>query len=330
MIVIFCFLLYNIQYKIKVGDSMPYLFAHFREKLTIDGEQIHFAVSRDGYNWEPLNSGKPILTCTKGEGGCRDIELVRLKEGGLVILATDLCIVNRMDDNCNVDWKDINHNGSKYLSMWQSNDFIHFSEQKLIHFDCDEFGCLWAPEVFYDDIKDEYLIHWGSTHSESNFEHMKIYCCTTKDFRSFSKPVVFFEKENEILDSHLVKADGKYHLFYKNAESPSLNMYAVSDSLYGTYVHDKNFESYMSTLYRPGSHEAPTTYKLPDGKWCLMLDFFGCDKDKMGYVPFVSDRVGDAHFTKDAEHFSFPYGFKHGGVIEISDEEYCRIKKFYN
>ena len=64
---------------------------------------------------------------------------------------------------------------------------------------------------------------------------------------------------------------------------------------------------------------------LPDGKWCVMFDFFGCEKDKMGYVPFVSSKPGDMNFTRCPEKFSFPYGFKHGGVVEIIDEEYERI-----
>ena len=68
---------------------MPYLFAHFKEKITVDGEQVYFALSRDGYVWEQINNGNPIITCTKGEGGCRDIEIVRLKDGSFVILATE-------------------------------------------------------------------------------------------------------------------------------------------------------------------------------------------------------------------------------------------------
>ena len=48
---------------------MPYLFAHFKEKITPDGEQVYFAVSRDGYNWEKVNNGKPILTAKLGEKG---------------------------------------------------------------------------------------------------------------------------------------------------------------------------------------------------------------------------------------------------------------------
>lgn len=308
---------------------MPYLFSHFKEKITPDGEQVYFALSKDGFNWHQLNGGEPILTSTMGEKGCRDIEVVRLKNGGFVVLTTDLSIAYRMDENYQVNWKEVNSTGSKCLCMWKSDDLITFSEQKRIYFGRDDFGCLWAPEVFYDEIKDEYVIHWGSTVAEDNYTHMSIYCCTTKDFESFSEPKLFFTKDNEILDTHLVKIDGTYHLFYKNAECPPMNMHATSDNLYGPYEHDKAFEDYMATLSRPGSYEAPTTLVLPDGRWCLMLDFFGCEKEKMGYVPFVSSKPGDSNFKRADENFSFPYGFKHGGVIEITDEEYEKIEKHY-
>ena len=76
---------------------MAYLFVHFKEKITPDGEQVYFSVSKDAYNFEKLNGGEPILTSTKGEKGCRDIEIVRLHTGGFIIITTDLCIVHRMD-----------------------------------------------------------------------------------------------------------------------------------------------------------------------------------------------------------------------------------------
>ena len=46
----------------------------------------------------------------------------------------------------------------------------------------------------------------------------------------------------------------------------------------------------------------------------------------MGYVPFISDEVGNCNFKRVDDLFSFPYGFKHGRVIEITDEEYGRLK----
>ena len=39
---------------------MPYLFVHFKEKITPDGEQVYFSISRDGFNWEKVNDGNPI------------------------------------------------------------------------------------------------------------------------------------------------------------------------------------------------------------------------------------------------------------------------------
>lgn len=306
---------------------MPYLFTHFKEKVTPDGEQVYFGKSFDGVNWEAVNGGNPILTAELGENGCRDIEIIRLHTGGFVILTTDLSIAYRMDEQFRVDWKKVNSTGSKCLRMWKTDDLVNFSEEKLIYFGRDDFGCLWAPEVFFDEINEEYLIHWGSTVAEDNFTHMSIYCCTTKDFETFSYPKLYFTKDNEILDTHIQKVDGVYHLFYKNAEHSPMNMHATSDNLYGPFEHDKAFEEYMDKeIERPGSYEGPTVYTLPDGRWCMMLDFFGCEKPKMGYVPFVSPKAGDMNFERVPEQFSFPYGFKHGRVIEITEDEYNRLK----
>ncbi len=308
---------------------MPYLFSHFKEKITPDGEQVYFAVSRDGLNWDKVNDGNPVLVAEKGEKGCRDIEIVRLHTGGFVIITTDLCVANRYDENLQLDWSNINRTGSKCLRMWKTEDLVNFSEERLVHFGRDDFGCMWAPEVFFDEESEEYLVHWGSTVKETDYKHMSIYSSRTKDFESFSAPELYFTKDNEILDSHIVKAGETYHLFYKNAHNPSMNMHATSNNLYGPFVHDEKFEKYMDEeIHNPGSYEGPTTYVLPDGRWCLMLDFFGCEKEKMGYVPFVSPAEGDMSFEKMTEGFSFPYGFKHGRVIEITDEEYEKVLNY--
>lgn len=304
---------------------MPYLFVHFKEKITPDGEQVYFGISRDGFNWEKVNDGNPILTASLGEKGCRDIEIVRLHTGGFVILTTDLCVANRYDENLKLDWSNINRTGSKCLRMWKTDDLVHFSEERLIHFGRDDFGCMWAPEVFFDEENEKYIIHWSSNTPDDNYQKLSIYACETKDFEAFSEPVLFFTKETGVIDSHIRKIDGTYHLFYKNSE-PSMNMHATSNSLYGPYEHDRDFEDYMTNeVYWPGSYEAGTSFVLSDGRWCILFDFFGCEKEKMGYVPFISSKPGDMKVTRCTELFSFPYGFKHGGVIEITDEEYEQI-----
>ena len=125
---------------------MPYLFTHFKEKLTPDGEQVYFALSRDGFNWEQVNGGNPILTAVKSFKGCRDIEIVRT-HFGFVILTTDECIANRYDENYNINWKIVNRTGSKCLRMWKTPDLINFSEEILAPIGTENFGSIHAPLV---------------------------------------------------------------------------------------------------------------------------------------------------------------------------------------
>lgn len=54
-----------------------YLFVHFREKTSPDGEQVHFAVSRDGFHWQALNGGHPVLWAYYGDRGVRDMTIIR-------------------------------------------------------------------------------------------------------------------------------------------------------------------------------------------------------------------------------------------------------------
>jgi hypothetical protein len=109
-------------------------------------------------------------------------------------------------------------------------------------------------------------------------------------------------------------------------------MHGTSKKLYGPYENDEAFFEYMlseeATFNKPGSYEGPTTFVLPDGKWCLLLDFFGCEKEKMGYVPFISGEPGSCNFRRADELFTFPYGFKHGKVIEITEEEYENLNYY--
>ena len=67
-----------------------YLFVHFREKATPDGEQIYFGVSRDGCHWKAVNEGRPVLWSYLGEKGVRDPVVFRHENGNYFIIATDL------------------------------------------------------------------------------------------------------------------------------------------------------------------------------------------------------------------------------------------------
>ena len=119
------------------------------------------------------------------------------------------------------------------------------------------------------------------------------------------------------------------NIYYLSPNSLSLKKgdFVIFEDENGTLSGNVCKEKYMETeVEKAWVYETGTSFTLPDGRWCILFDFFGCEKEKMGYVPFISSKPGDMNVTRCPDLFSFPYGYKHGGVIEITDEEYERLK----
>lgn len=137
-----------------------YLFVHFREKTSPDGEQVHFAVSRDGFHWQALNGGHPVLWAYYGDRGVRDMTIVRDRASGKFhIFATDLSLSYGMRNQYQHSWRNIGLNGSRDLAHWVSDDLVHWSEEEMVRFGTDDMGCVWAPDVIFDSEHGEYLVH---------------------------------------------------------------------------------------------------------------------------------------------------------------------------
>ena len=303
-----------------------YLFVHFREKSTPEGEQVYFSVSRDGFSWESVNDGRPILWSYLGEKGVRDCTIIRCAaDGKYRILATDLSLAYRYREKHFHDWHGISHGGSKCLSMWESEDLVNWSEQSLLPIGTEEFGCLWAPDIIYDRKNGDYVIHWSSTHRDE--QYMGIYCCRTRDFMSFTRPKLLYRKENAgIIDSAIYEEDGSYYLFVKCDHDPETILLLRSNEVDGGYQRVDAFDESMQAI-EDGLYEGPTVTRLDDGRWCLFLDYYGVPGAGQGYVPFLADTLGSGRFVCADREFSFPYGFKHGTVMPISLDEYDRIKR---
>lgn len=306
-----------------------YLFVHFKEKRTPEGEQVYFGVSRDGFTWEAVNEGNPVLWCYYGDKGARDFTVTFCrKTGKYVILGTDLCLAYGMRNQYHNSWDEISENGSKCLSLWESEDLLHWSEQRLVRIGNEDFGCLWAPDVIYDDKSEEYVLHWSSAHKSSDFKTKEIYCCRTKDFQNFTEPKLLYRHpKGSVIDSAIYEEDGFYYMFAKVEERGGCNILLRSDEIEGDYEEVKAFEESTSELER-GKYEGATAVRLENGKWCLFLDYYGAYGEKQGYVPFVADSLADGRFKRADESFSFPYRFKHGTILKITEEQYRAVKEF--
>lgn len=95
-------------------DYYAYLFAYFKGEGLSQGEQIYFAVSRDGLHWTDLNDANPVLVSTLGEKGLRDPFIMRSADGDhFFVIATDLKIYG------NGNWTAAQTTGSKSIMVWE-------------------------------------------------------------------------------------------------------------------------------------------------------------------------------------------------------------------
>ncbi len=306
-----------------------YLFVHFREKATPDGEQVYFALSRDGFRWETVNDGYPVLWAYYGDKGVRDMTIVRSRfDGKFHIFATDLSLSYGMRGKYHHSWDEIARSGSKSLAHFISDDLVHWTEERLEPIADALFGCLWAPDILFDEDKREYILHFSASHADNDFGDKAIYACRTRDFIHFSAPELFYRKaDSGVIDSAAYYENGKYYLFVKSEKNPSTMILLRASSTSGPWERIAPFDHSMGAI-AAGLYEAPTAVKLDDGRWCLFLDYYGVRGAGQGYVPFISQSLESGVFTRADEVFSFPYGFKHGTILRITGEEYRRIKDF--
>ncbi len=304
-----------------------YLFVHFKEKTTPDGEQVYFGVSKDGLHWEEVNGGNPVLWAYYGDKGVRDFTITRCKDTGkFVILATDLSLAYGMRSQYKGSWQEISVNGSKCLAVWESQDLVNWTEQKLVKVGDENFGCIWAPDIIFDKKSGDYVVHWSSGHADTQFNKKGIYYSRTKDFEHFTKPELLYMKEDSgVIDSAIYEEDGYYYMFLKSEKNPARIILVKSQEITGPYERVEAFDESMKEL-EAGMYEAPTAVRVENGKWCLFLDYYGVPGAGQGYVPFMADSLAEANFVRSDEAFSFPYGYKHGTILAITMEEYDRIK----
>ncbi len=306
-----------------------YLFVHFRERKTPDGEQVYFGISRDGFQWEQVNGGAPVLWAHLGQRGVRDCTIIRCKtDGKYRIFATDLSLAYHFREPYHFHWPTVARYGSKCLACWESEDLVNWSPQKLIPLGDEHFGCLWAPDVFYDPEGEAYVLHWSSSHASNDYGHMAIFYSRTKDFVHFTAPKELYRKEDAgVIDSAIYTENGRYYMFLKSDHNPERILLLQAPQAEGPYTRIPAFDESMLAI-EPGLYEGPTAAKLEDGRWCLFLDYYGVPGVGQGYVPFVADSLESGRFTRADAAFSFPYGYKHGSILPISREEYERIKAF--
>lgn len=298
-----------------------FLFVTFNGEKTPSGEQIHFGISRDGRNWSALNQSKPVLVSTLGEKGVRDPFLIRAHDGKtFYIIATDLSI------HLNPDWSRAVRKGSRSIVIWESDDLVKWSPPRLATVAPEDAGCTWAPEAVYDEETADYLVFWASTTSGDHFAKHRIWAARTPDFRSFGKPFIYLEKPTSVIDTTIVRDGQTYYRFSKDEKHKAITMEKAT-RISGPWTELSDF-----TLARLRGYEGPQCYLVQPATadrppvWGLILDHYSMGR---GYQPFVTKNLASGHFEK-SDNFSFPFQFRHGSVLPITEVEFTRLAKTYD
>ena len=297
-------------FAVAVQAKDVYVSTSFHEPAT---EGLRFIYSYDGLRWD-------------------SIEGVFLRpEVGVQKVMRDPSIVQGPDGTFHLVWTS-SWRGDRGFGYSSSKDLIHWTKQRFIPTGMDSTTVnTWAPELFYDDVKRQFLIVWASCvpdrfpdYQEDPKNNHRLYYMTTKDFKHFSTTKLFYDPGFSVIDATIVNVVGHaskpantgnttlgnvahYVMVLKDNSRPMRNIkVAFADSPYGPW-------SKASEPFTENFTEGPSTAKVGDW-WYIYYDSY-------------QHRIYGAHRTKDFKTFqdqagavSFPVGHKHGTVFMAPEE----------
>ena len=197
-----------------------------------------------------------------------------------------------------------------------SKDLIHWSKEQFIPVMEDTSTVnVWAPELFYDNDSDRYIIVWASTIPfkfekgiEDERNNHRLYYTTTKDFKTFTQTKLFLDPGFSSIDGTIVKRGPQdYVLVFKDNTRPMRNLkVAFGKTPLGPWTD-------ISAPFTPFLTEGPTVEKVGD-EYLIYYDAYG--KKKYGAVRTIDF----ADFTNISDEISLPVGHKHGTIFKASQK----------
>lgn len=312
------------------STSGAYLFAYFRnDAKSTNGENIFYAVSKDGYNYESLNGGVPVANASQGTGHSRDPYIMKAQDGAeykYYMVATDANTTN-------------NYNNTG-LHTWGSNDLITWDELANPQFATDKGGgsktitnMCWAPEAIWDPVAGKYMVYFSSNEADSAAnESSKIWYSYTSDFKNFDEKQLLFDPGYGVIDADITPYKNGYVMMYKKEAKSDPGAKKVwytfktgkspsnSDGEYDA-ANAKIFES-VSTTQAEGPQVFPISGTSSYG---VLVDYFSdggfgfsYTSDFESYSKISADNCSINHLNPS-----------HGCIIPISDMEYYNLSQAF-
>ncbi len=273
------------------GGGSAYLFTSFHDA---DQKFLRFLYSYDGYHW--TNVPGTFLEAKVGASKqFRDPSLVRGRDGIFHLVWTSA-------------W-----HGDQGFGYASSKDLIHWSEQKFVPVMTNEPTTVnvWAPEIFYDDAKTNFIIVWASTipgrfpdKLEKHDNNHRLYFTTTRDFKTFAPTKLFLDPGFSVIDGFILKDQYRHVLICKDNSRPSLNLrVSFSKSPLGPW-------EYISAPFTQQFTEGPCALKV-NGDWLIYFDAY---REKI----YGAMKTRDFNtFTDVTKQVAFPPEHKHGTAFRV-------------
>ena len=267
-----------------------YVSTSFHEPAT---EGLRFVYSYDGIRWDSIQG------------------VFLRPEVGLQKVMRDPSIVKGPDGTFHLVWTS-SWRGDQGFGYSSSKDLIHWTPQRFIATEMDTTTVnTWAPELFYDDVKRQFLVVWASCvpgrfpdGQEDHKNNHRLYYTTTKDFKTFAPTKLMIDPGFSCIDATLVKrGERDYVMVLKDNTRPE------RDLKIATARDPRGPCSAAGPAFTEKLTEGPATVRVKEG-WVIYYDRYG-NKD-FGAV-----------FTKDFKSFedwskkvSIPPLHKHGTIFK--------------
>ena len=143
----------------------------------------------------------------------------------------------------------------------------------------------WAPEIFYDEVEEEFVVAWASNPDGSDH---RLYYFTTPDFDTIAPKQLLYYNGNTVIDGAIAfnEASNNYVMAMKDERNGLKNIWlATSNSATGPYTPG------ASPIIGPGSPvdsgnvvEGPSLIKIDD-LWYLYYDRYGAGQLSVATSP---------------------------------------------
>lgn len=301
------------EFTIKLAIKLPakyYLFAYFNGNAQSQ-EQICFALSKDGFDYTPLNNGNPVINSSDIalKQAVRDPHILRGVDGYFYMVVTDM----RSSDG----WS-----SNDGLVLLRSKDMVNWTHSAIDfptawphRFDRNSLTQVWAPQTIYDPEEDKYMVYYAIGENGKNY--ITYYSYANEDFTELTEPKVLYNHDgNNTIDADIVYYKGLYHMFFKTEGQGNGIQKATAKTLRGEWTPEYNYLQQTTAAV-----EGSGVFRLIDSDiWILMYD---CYTSGMYQYCTSTDLTNFTYKCNSANTSIFTP--RHGTTMTITSEEACRL-----